>query len=795
MSLNERLISDGREVNSQGTVDLVCEASPLVDGNGTVIFTESPAGHPEGEDTNFSLDLAAGTMSSIRQITMHFLLQAGVVRNEDLAQAQAAVSVLTDETPPNDILLAAISAAFPRTPAAHPHVSMLFRRHLKRAREAEPSANGSLRLQPMQFNGYRPIMRLGGGGFGEVFVVDNANAPENESPVEVLKRLYRPVRLQVGSWHPIDDSQKADADIERFKREARALKGLKGIPGVPQFRSRGTYVEPATGVLYPYFTMSYHPGQTLDKMLDAKNGKASKQQWVDIITLIAITLTQTHEREWVHRDLKPSNVLLTDKGKTKLFDFGLGRLHGDHEHDVTHTGQIMGTPDYMPPEQCNGQAHHVGPSADLYSLGCMLHEALQGEPPFGRAKTEKLVTIIQRHSGQAPDLSWVATLPAEFQKLGPALTRILQKKPTDRGLTNQLAQELYAASSFAREHKLSFDEFFARPELHHIHVPAAAVQTDALAIPSRFYEEVKEAGEDGAVRKVDLGPDHFTQALRSSKYPAEVQAATRGRLKGLFGYVAAATALTVVLAAGAIAYFSSGKSKDANADPVVVDVRPGIELKPPPELKKPPEQLVVPKLGSIVAEADADGRVKDIRLFAGMPCEVKLGDNEAVLFTHAGKTRAALTHISGDSLAKILGFPNKEAIPDEKIREGRLGIIFMDSEERWVLAINEVAYIVGRPQAKTGGTLGTVYSDRGDIKDSLRKKGFIASPNAGGYVQDPGLGAVIRGLPPLVCAEPNEIGINGETRGKNLSNVTFMADVLRKQLPAVESPHVSSNRK
>ncbi|HRH94068.1 MAG TPA: serine/threonine-protein kinase, partial [Candidatus Peribacteria bacterium] len=747
------------------------------------------------------LNVPAGT--SIRETTVRFLQQAGLVRDEDVPQAQAAVSVLSDDTHPDDILLAAIRAAFPRTPAAHTHVGTLFRRHLKKARDAEPSANGSLKLQSMKFNGYRPIMRLGGGGFGEVFVVDDANALENEPPVKVLKRLYKPVVVKDGSWHPIDDSAKADADVERFKREARALEALKGIPGVPQFSSRGTYTEPATGAQYPYFTMSYHPGQTLDRMLDAKNGKASKQQWVDITTLIAITLTQVHEREWVHRDLKPSNVLLTDTGKVKMFDFGLGRLHGDHEHDVTHTGQIMGTPDYMPPEQCDGHAHHVGPSADLYSLMCMLYEALKGDPPFGRAKAEKLVTIVQRHSSQQPDLSWVETLPPELQKLGPVLARGLQKKPANRGATDQMAQELYEASSFARDHKMTFEEFLAHPELHRIRIPdeLAPKADGTLAIPSRFYDVTKQAGEDGTVQMVDLGADHYTEALRASTYPAEVQAAVRGKVWSIFNYprtiAVTAAAATLVIVGGVATLLSSGKPKDAGTEPTIVDVRPGTELKPPPELKKPPELVQPPRPTEIkrfFAEPDQHGHVKDLRLFAGLPFEINVEDDNAVLCTSEGKVRAGLTHIDGDQLAKLLGYRDKEGIPEKSLQGGCPVVLFSDGEARWAVLVNGVSYIVGKNQAKESDPIGCVYSDRRDTKDTMKQHGFLPRPLGKGN-EDADFQAIIRKMPAkLTCTDPDQHGVNGEMRGKTLENINNMIAAFKAQLPP-EAPVVVSGKK
>jgi eukaryotic-like serine/threonine-protein kinase len=113
-----------------------------------------------------------------------------------------------------------------------------------------------------------------------------------------------------------------------------------------------------------------------------------------LVEILARAVHAAHQAGVIHRDLKPSNVLLTADGVPKVSDFGLAKLL-DAESGRTLSGQVMGTPSYMAPEQAEGRAKQVGPAADIYALGAILYHALTGRPPFlgeSTMETLKLVT-------------------------------------------------------------------------------------------------------------------------------------------------------------------------------------------------------------------------------------------------------------------------------------------------------------------------------------------------------------------------------------------------------------------
>jgi serine/threonine protein kinase len=145
-----------------------------------------------------------------------------------------------------------------------------------------------------------------------------------------------------------------------------------------------------------------------------------------------------HERGIIHRDLKPSNILLTDDGIPKVTDFGLAKRLDDDTHR-TQTGTVIGTPDYMPPEQAEGKVKELGPASDVYSLGCVLYDLLAGQPPF---RGEALVRVLDAVRFQKPRRPGELR-PGVPRALDAICLRCLEKAPADRYATAAaLAEDL-----------------------------------------------------------------------------------------------------------------------------------------------------------------------------------------------------------------------------------------------------------------------------------------------------------------------------------------------------------------
>lgn len=205
---------------------------------------------------------------------------------------------------------------------------------------------------------YRVVRQLGKGGMGEIYeAIDLA--------------IDRPVAVKVLRAELIGDV----AALRRFYREARIAGGIEGRHVVRVF---GFGVDEATGM--PFLVMELHQGRTLRQIL--ADGPLAPAEAAQVITQVAHALRAAEARGVVHRDLKPENVFVdrTPGGELeiKVADFGIATMIGDHR--LTATGELLGTPAYMAPEQIRGGV--VDSRTDLYALGCVLHELVTGEPPF-----------------------------------------------------------------------------------------------------------------------------------------------------------------------------------------------------------------------------------------------------------------------------------------------------------------------------------------------------------------------------------------------------------------------------
>jgi serine/threonine-protein kinase len=187
--------------------------------------------------------------------------------------------------------------------------------------------------------------------------------------------LGRPVALKMLLAGPFAGSQ----ELGRFRRETAALACLRHA-NIVQVYDAGE-VEGR-----PYFTMEFLEGGSLAQKLSGTPEPA--RQAAALMATLAGAVQVAHQGGIVHRDLKPANILLTADGTPKISDFGLAkRLEG--ETRVTQTGDVVGTPSYMAPEQARGRTRVIGPAVDVYALGAILYELLTGRPRSGPRRRRK----------------------------------------------------------------------------------------------------------------------------------------------------------------------------------------------------------------------------------------------------------------------------------------------------------------------------------------------------------------------------------------------------------------------
>lgn len=192
--------------------------------------------------------------------------------------------------------------------------------------------------------------------------------------------------------------------LTRFRLEAEAAARLQHPNFVQIFE-----VGQVNG--QPYFSMEYVAGGSLAELLARQPPSARHAaQWMETL---ARAVHAAHERGIVHRDLKPANVMLTADGVPKIADFGLAKRF-DYGSDHTHTGEILGTPSYMAPEQAEGKKDQVGPATDVYALGAILYELLARTPPFQGTSPLDTLRLV------------VAQEPIAPSRLAPSIPRDLE---------------------------------------------------------------------------------------------------------------------------------------------------------------------------------------------------------------------------------------------------------------------------------------------------------------------------------------------------------------------------------
>lgn len=255
---------------------------------------------------------------------------------------------------------------------------------------------------------------LGQGGMGAVYKAQQTD-------------LDRTVALKVLLPHLTYDT----SYIKRFRQEARSAARLEHPHIVPIYEVGEASVVAGeaqlTGPLPPlhYIAMKFIQGHTLKDAMESEQ-PLSVQQVLDIMTQVSSALDYAHQNGMIHRDIKPSNIMITREGWVYLTDFGLAREVASTA-DLTRTGTVMGTPEYMSPEQAEGLPG-IGPATDIYALGVVLYQALSNALPF---EADTPMAMLAARLVQAP-----RPLREARSELPPAIEavvmRALARQPDDR---------------------------------------------------------------------------------------------------------------------------------------------------------------------------------------------------------------------------------------------------------------------------------------------------------------------------------------------------------------------------
>ena len=284
---------------------------------------------------------------------------------------------------------------------------------------------------PKEFGGYEVEGELGRGGMGVVYLARQI-------------KLNRRVALKMLTGHYGPD------ELQRFLAEAETAAGLHHT-NIAHIYEVGEH----DGA--PFYSMEYVEGGSIADRL--RKELPTPRDTAQLLIQVARALHYAHQNGIVHRDMKPANVLLDIDGVPKVADFGIAKRLKEDTH-LTVSGAVIGTPTYMAPEQAKGSSRHVGPAADIYSLGAILYEMLAGRPPFLPDDSETAITVRVLTEDPVSPAWHRPEIPRDLEVI---CMKCLEKEPRDR---------YESAAAFAEDLRRYLDDetIVARP-------PTTAVRT------------------------------------------------------------------------------------------------------------------------------------------------------------------------------------------------------------------------------------------------------------------------------------------------------------------------------
>ncbi len=304
---------------------------------------------------------------------------------------------------------------------------------------------------PESIGPYLPYRKMGEGGMGIVYAARQADPPRNIA-LKVLRNSLTSRRVR-----------------RRFESEGRILARLRH-PSIAQIYGVGSISNPA-GSTVPYIAMELvEGGRPITRYVTERN--LTRNEKVQLALKVIDGIQHGHQRAVIHRDLKPANILIGHEGTPKIIDFGVARVTTPDERAVslqTETGQLLGTPQYMSPEQFGVDPHEIDLRTDVYSIGVVLFEMLSGELPYHLTGTSMLAVYQAIRDQPARHLSSVdpslrgdletildKALSKERERrypsasaLGADLRRYLQRRPIEA----RPPSARYQLRMFARRHK------------------------------------------------------------------------------------------------------------------------------------------------------------------------------------------------------------------------------------------------------------------------------------------------------------------------------------------------------